>query len=365
MYLNEELSKKIISYLNEKMLKKKKILENEKSTSDFEYFFLLLTSLSYRQIEILNETQLVNVQDAKYRNLPILFSKQFKNSLNPTQKRMFNKLRVLSLIRDKILKDPNLPISVDNFNINILNINLNFDDLKIKNKNVPDIIDAMNKTEQKQKQKIYFKKFNKKPSIKNEELFSMFTGKETKKDIMINFIFHKIKASENESISEEKNDGQNNNGDGDLKFRYQNNYDINIIRNELIKKINNNKTLSVKTKILYIEIVKSNAFIHLMNSFDLGTIKDMADDLEILIYFLKLVKDMSMKEFKLYKKLKGETVQINSSRSSFSIDVFQKNNINNLKRSLNSRISYKNFSMEKLNLNRKRFSLNFYGKNED
>ena len=182
--LNEETSQKIITYLNEKMLKKKKILDNEKSISDFEYFFLLLTSLSYRQIEILNETQLVNLAESKFRNLPILFSKQFKNSLNPSQKRMFNKLRVLSLIRGKILKEPNLPISVENLNFNIFNIKLKFDDLKIKNKNIPEIIDGINRAEQKIKQKIDFDKFKKKSPTKSEELISIFTGKKHKKILL-------------------------------------------------------------------------------------------------------------------------------------------------------------------------------------
>ena len=74
---------------------------------------------------------------------------------------MFNKLRVLSLIRGKILKEANLPISVENLNFNIFNIKLKFDDLKIKNKNIPEIIDGINRAEQKNKQKIDFDKFKK------------------------------------------------------------------------------------------------------------------------------------------------------------------------------------------------------------
>ena len=363
--LNEETSQKIITYLNEKMLKKKKILDNEKSISDFEYFFLLLTSLSYRQIEILNETQLVNLAESKFRNLPILFSKQFKNSLNPSQKRMFNKLRVLSLIRGKILKEPNLPISVENLNFNIFNIKLKFDDLKIKNKNIPEIIDGINRAEQKIKQKIDFDKFKKKSPTKSEELISIFTGKKTQKDIIITFIQHKIKSYQKESDSEEDNDDTSHNDENEINFKYQNKYDINIIRKKLIKKINNKKNVSEKSKELYIEIINSKSFILLMNCFDFSQIQEIVKNLEILFYFLKFVKETSMKEYKLYLQLKNGNDQSSSSDNSFSIDVFEKNIFNNIKQSLNLRIHKRNNSVDRLKLNEKNLSLSFYKKDEE
>ena len=363
--LNEETSQKIITYLNEKMLKKKKILDNEKSISDFEYFFLLLTSLSYRQIEILNETQLVNLAESKFRNLPILFSKQFKNSLNPSQKRMFNKLRVLSLIRGKILKEPNLPISVENLNFNIFNIKLKFDDLKIKNKNIPEIIDGINRAEQKIKQKIDFDKFKKKSPTKSEELISIFTGKKTQKDIIITFIQHKIKSYQKESDSEEDNDDTSHNDENEINFKYQNKYDINIIRKKLIKKINNKKNVSEKSKELYIEIINSKSFILLMNCFDFSQIQEIVKNLEILFYFLKFVKETSMKEYKLYLQLKNGNDQSSSSDNSFSIDVFEKNIFNNIKQSLNLRIHKRNNSVDRLKLNDKNLSLSFYKKDEE
>lgn len=363
--LNEETSQKIITYLNEKMLKKKKILDNEKSISDFEYFFLLLTSLSYRQIEILNETQLVNLAESKFRNLPILFSKQFKNSLNPSQKRMFNKLRVLSLIRGKILKEPNLPISVENLNFNIFNIKLKFDDLKIKNKNIPEIIDGINRAEQKIKQKIDFDKFKKKSPTKSEELISIFTGKKTQKDIIITFIQHKIKSYQKESDSEEDNDDTSHNDENEINFKYQNKYDINIIRKKLIKKINNKKNVSEKSKELYIEIINSKSFILLMNCFDFSKIQEIVKNLEILFYFLKFVKETSMKEYKLYLQLKNANDQSSSSDNSFSIDVFEKNIFNNIKQSFNLRIHKRNNSVDRLKLNEKNLSLSFYKKDEE
>ena len=45
---------------------------------------------------------------------------------------MFNKLRVLSLIRCKVLKDAEKPITLDNINFNIFHAHINFNDFKIK-----------------------------------------------------------------------------------------------------------------------------------------------------------------------------------------------------------------------------------------
>ena len=60
------------------------------------------------------------------------FIRQFKNSLNPSQRNMFNKLRVLSLIRCKLLKEVDKPITVDNINFGIFHTQLSFNDFKIK-----------------------------------------------------------------------------------------------------------------------------------------------------------------------------------------------------------------------------------------
>ena len=67
-----------------------------------------------------------------FKNLPIFFSRQFKNTLNPAQRNIFEKLRVLSLIRCKVLSDPNKKISVDNVNFNIFHANIKFNELKLK-----------------------------------------------------------------------------------------------------------------------------------------------------------------------------------------------------------------------------------------
>ena len=320
IYLNEEITKKIVSYLNDKIIKKKKVLDDEKSISDFEYFFLLLTTLSYHQIEILNDSQPANSTEMKYRNLPIFFSKQFKNSLNPNQKGMFNKLRVLSLIRGNILKDTNLPISVDNINFSIFKINLKFDDFKIKNKNVPNIIKDMKRLEHKKINRIDFDKFIKKSPIKRESLFSMFKEKDNEKEIIQNYIKHKIKKTKKLSDSEEDNQTSSLNMDNDIDFKYKNQCNLNKLKTKLIKKIINKNSLSEKEKELYIEIINSNLFIQLLNSLDIDLIKEFEQNLETLISFLKFIKKKSMKEFKLYKHLKNKKNEQNSSDDSISID---------------------------------------------
>ena len=343
------------------MIKKKKLLDNEQSISDLEYFFLLLTTLSYRQIEILNKTQPLNITDSKFRNLPILFSKQFKNSLNPSQKSFFDKLRVLSLIRGKILKEPKLPISIGNLNFSVFGLNINFDDFKIKYKNIPEIVEAINRNEQEKKQKVNFGKFKKNQKTKKEILFSMFNGIKDKKDIIKNFIHHKLKIIQKESSSEEEDNEISKKDDNDLEFKYQNKYDLNIIRNNLIMSINNKNSISYKSRELYIDIIKSNIFIQLMNCFDLAIIQELDKNWEILIDFLKFVRKVSLKEFKLYKHLKNnDRSQSDSSNISFSIEQIETNIFNVIKYSFDIKIYNRNISLDKLNLNKKCIPSDFY-----
>ena len=82
-FIKEKTAKQILSYFKEDIVKKIKIINNEGDITDFKYFFILLTSLSLRQIEILNNTQNTNMSSELYKNLPIFFSRQFKNTLNP------------------------------------------------------------------------------------------------------------------------------------------------------------------------------------------------------------------------------------------------------------------------------------------
>ena len=102
-----------------------------------------------------------------------------------------------------------------------------------------------------------------------------------------------------------------------------------------------------------------------MNCFDFSQIQEIVKNLEILFYFLKFVKETSMKEYKLYLQLKNGNDQSSSSDNSFSIDVFEKNIFNNIKQSLNLRIHKRNNSVDRIKLNGKNLSLSFYKKDEE
>ena len=99
----------------------------------------------------------------------------------------------------------------------------------------------------------------------------------------------------------------------------------------MTKKINKKKSLSKKQKELYIDIIKSNEFIQLMNQFDLQTIKEFDTKEEILLKLMENIKKISMKEYKKYKNLNNKNIQYNSSDSSFSIDISVNNSINYIK----------------------------------
>jgi hypothetical protein len=322
-FITKETSNKILTYLNDKMIKKKKIIDNEKDISDFKYFFLLLTSLSFRQVEILNETQSSNMPMELFKNLPILFSKQFKNSLNPSQRNMFNKLRVLSLIRCKVLKDADKPIAIDNLNYSIFHAQINFDDFKFnKISHIQDIIreviesrDNVKKTEgnNMHESRIYkkLKSFN--ISKRAEPSRNSFTEKKEEnsndKKLFKNYIqqkiFHKKLQFDHDSIDEgdeeeekekEKESEDKLISNDDVDFKYKNEFDIKKIRLQLIQKINKSNKYSEDEKQLYKDIINSGVFIELLNSFDSLEIKSLIKDLETVVEFLRFLINLRLKE---------------------------------------------------------------------
>ena len=76
------------------------------------FVIMLLANLSYQQLKILNSAQNVNISPELFNNLPIYFRIQFKNTLNPKQRNLFDKLRLLSLIRCKVLANPNKKLQI-------------------------------------------------------------------------------------------------------------------------------------------------------------------------------------------------------------------------------------------------------------
>jgi hypothetical protein len=88
--------------------------DNEKRLiKEFEKFFIFLNHLSVYQIKILNETQPDN---EKRNHLPLIFSGQFKDSLNRFQRIELDSVQTMALSRYIILKDPNKWITPTNLN---------------------------------------------------------------------------------------------------------------------------------------------------------------------------------------------------------------------------------------------------------
>ena len=299
-YITEDTRNKIISYLNDQMIKKKKIIDNEKDISDFKYFFLLLTSLSIRQIEILNETQSTNIPKILYKNLPIIFSKQFKNSLNPSQRNMLNKLRVLSLIRCKVLKDADKPIILDNINYSIFHSEINFDDFKLKQFSqiqevVREAIESGGTIQKKEENNMHesriYKKLKSFHITKTMDLDrnSFSEGKEdnsSQKSFVKNYIEQKIcprklefdhDSTESDEEEVTKSEHQLISTD-DVDFKYKNEFNIKKIRLILIQKFNKSNKFSEDEKQLYKDIINSGVFIELLNCFDESEIKKLIKD---------------------------------------------------------------------------------------
>ena len=88
--------------------------DNEKKLiKEFEKFFIFLNHLSVYQIKVLNETQPDN---EKRNHLPLMFSYQFKDSLNRFQRIELDNVQTMALSRFMVLKDPNRWIVPTNLN---------------------------------------------------------------------------------------------------------------------------------------------------------------------------------------------------------------------------------------------------------
>jgi len=361
-FVSKEINDKIISYLDERIIKKKKIIDNEEDVSDFKYFFLLLTTLSLRQIQILNNTQGINMSMELYKNLPILFSRKFKNSLNPSQRNMFNKLRVLSLIRCKVLKDAEKPITLDNINFNIFHANINFNDFKLKQySHIQDIIKEVNhsgfssskKSVLSDKKNTTYIKLHSYNSFKTDNSKGIsYTEKKDEnrhdKDLFKNYIEQKIVSKklqfdeDSYDSSEDDEEEDENVGNDYVQFRYRKKIDLKNLRKILIDKINNDRNDPEEEKELYLEIINSNIFIQLLNCLELKDIIELEKNFDLIIDLLKFLENLRLKEngdesLKLengereQKNNKDDNTEDNKSNSSFSfsdslnIDIDEKN----------------------------------------
>ena len=90
-------------------------LEHSPDIQELEKFFLFMTKLSIDQIDKLNEDQPKDDFE-KNKRFPIVFSKNFKNSLTHSQRLALCDLKLTSLTRVNVLKNYTKKISIRNLN---------------------------------------------------------------------------------------------------------------------------------------------------------------------------------------------------------------------------------------------------------
>lgn len=269
-FITEKKSSIIMQYFKDEYVKKIELINSNVDNNYLNYFVILLSNLSLKQIEILNNTQNIKASIEAYHNLPIFFSSLFKNSLNPTQRNIFNKLDFLSLIRSKVLADPNKKICLNNIKYTKYKTIRNFTNLRLKNYS-----DITNKI-----QKIMNLKSNKKYIYNGSHNYNSNNQKEN--------------DNNDKSINYETNI---KNGE----FKYKDKLNLSKFRQEIINEINLRHSLYSKDEIAdMILIIKSEIFITLMNELDLKEIKELKKDksllIEMLINEIKRIKAEKSKE---------------------------------------------------------------------
>lgn len=260
LIISQATNEKIINHLNDEMIKKKQLIDKEYDVADLKNFFIFLTKLSIHQIELLNETQSTSLPMTLYKNLPILFSKQFKNSLNPSQHAFLDTLKVLSLIRCRVLKDVNKPISLDNLRYELFHSSIVFNDLQSKKYNeLKDIISKINNN-------------NSSGLIKYQ----------SKHKISIN--------NEDEEYKDEENK---------VTFKYSKSYNINALKIIIVKKANGSYLEYSQERIdKIINMVNSGLFIEILNCMKLQDIKELENMPEVVITILneRILNEEKQKE---------------------------------------------------------------------
>lgn len=250
IYIPQSTSDKVLSYLKETLQKKKKLIDKEYDVSDFKNFFLLLTRLSLHQIEILNETQSTTMPMSLYKNLPILFSKQFKNSLNPAQRSQLDKLKVLSLIRCRVLKDVNKPISLDNLRYEAFHTNISFNEFQQhKYSELKEIVAKVSNVSQF-------------PLLSHRRYNSNLFSKNEDEDSPKQLAFE--------------------------AFRYNDQYDINKLKNMLISKIQEDCITYSQEEINdMIILINSNIFVKVLNEMKLSEIIELENEPDVILLVLQ------------------------------------------------------------------------------
>ena len=263
-FINEKRKNEILNYFKDVFVKKIKIINNNEDINTFKYFVALLANLSLRQIEILNNTQNKDVPRESFYNLPIFFSSQFKNSLNQTQRDIFNKINYLFLIRAKILGNPNKNICLSNINYKLFqSIRITFN-LRLKS---------------------YDEITNKIKKVMNVK---------SNKNYIYNNYIQNISDESNSNSNELINKYEAKNKR--LEFKYENEMNLDRFKNELINEMNLSYLLYSKDEINSMKlIIESNIFTSILNQMEYKDIKIFIKDktllLEILNNEIKKIKE--------------------------------------------------------------------------
>ena len=290
-FIHEKTAQNILTYFNNEMTKKVKIINNEGDISDFKYFLMLLTSLSYQQLKILNSAQNVNMSPELLNNLPIYFNRQFKNTLSPAQRNLFDKLRLLSLIRCKVLANPNKKISLRNINFNIFHTDIILNDVKFKQysdiaNKIREIIDSGYGVFQRRGST----KFDK--TIKSEKLLlsseksdDSISGKSKAEN---NFIkeYISLKSKKNQYIL---NLSDSIDSDEYRYFKFENKFDLEKFRGILIEDLISNYYDEYPEEDIdnMKFLIESPMFVQLLNSLNFDDILDLDRDHSLLFELLQ------------------------------------------------------------------------------
>ena len=95
-------------------------VDKNPDVTELEKFFLFMTKLSFDKIQKLNDDQPEDYEKNKF--FPIVFSKNFKNSLTHNQRLALCDLKLTSLTRINVLKNYMKKITIKNLNYNALNL---------------------------------------------------------------------------------------------------------------------------------------------------------------------------------------------------------------------------------------------------
>ena len=211
---------------------------------ELEKFFLFMTKLSNEQIKKLNDDQPEDYEKNKF--FPIVFSKNFKNSLTHNQRLILCDLKLTCLTRINILKNYLKKITIKNLNYNALNLvpsenNLNSIRNMFITKNILKNWEINNEEEEENN-------FNSKENnFSDENEKSYENSQEINFELNVINNIEKDEIEDNKSISKVKKNDKNN-------FDSSFNEDLNLLSNLSIK---NTSNISEQKELNYSSLLES------------------------------------------------------------------------------------------------------------